>query len=69
MCHSFVNLIMMQSLDKDDQLERARVKLPTKSDCKQPCAEINDLYQKEDLKNDAKRAFDSRNSYSHGTLV
>jgi len=66
-CHFFASLIMMQSLDKGDQL--ARVKRATKSDCKQPCAEINDLYQKEDLKNDVKRAFDSRNSYSHGTVV
>ena len=55
---------MMQSLDGDDQV--VQVKSATKSDCKQPCAELGDAYQKEDLKTDIKRAFESRISYSHG---
>ena len=53
----------MQNFDQD-VLDRS-----TKSDCKQPCAQFNDVYQKEDLKSDIKGAFESRNSYSHGTTV
>jgi len=56
---------MMQRLDRGDQV--VQVKRATKSDCEQPCAEISDAYQKDNLKNDVRRAFESRNSYSHGT--
>jgi len=56
----------MQTLNQDDQV--ARVNRATKSDCKQqPCAQLSEAYQKEDLKSDIKRAFESRNSYDHGT--
>jgi len=55
---------MMQTLDQGDQ--EVQVSHATKGD-KQPCAWLSDVYQKEELKSDIKRAFESRNSYSHGT--
>ena len=57
---------MMQRLDQTDQaVEDDR---PKKSDCKPACAQLNDAYQKEYLKSDARKAFEARNSYSHGTI-
>jgi len=53
----------MQTLDQNDQEVRSHA---TKVN-KQPCVQFNHAYQKEELKSDIKRAFESRNSYSHGT--
>lgn len=53
----------MQTLDQSDQ--EVRVSHATKGNKhKQPCAQLNDAYQKEELKSDIKRAFQSRNCYS-----
>jgi len=55
----------MESVDRIDEVMPA--KPATKGNCKQPCAEISEAYQKADVKTDIKRAFQSRSSYSHGT--
>jgi len=56
---------MMQTVDKGDQ--QLQLSRDTKGKCKQPCARLSDVYQKEDVKNAIKRAFESRSSYNHGT--
>ena len=56
---------MMQTLGQSDQ--EVQVSHATKGNKhKQPCAQLNDAYQKEELKSDIKRAFQSRNCYNHG---
>jgi len=57
----------MQKLDQDDEI--VRIKGAAKSDSSPPCAQLGDAYQKEDLKSNVKKAFESRNSYTHGTTV
>jgi len=59
--------MMMQNLDQGDAV--VQMKGATKSDIKPPCARLSDVYKNESLKNDVKRAFESRNFYSHGTIV
>ena len=58
---------MMQKLDQDDEI--VRIKGTEKSDSSPTCAQLGDAYQKEDLKSNVKKAFESRNSHTHGTAV